>query len=114
VAPTVLVDAENVRRSVWPNIGVRELAERSAAWGRQHAARVVVVFDGAGPAVEGVRTVDSRPASADDEIVALARAEPGPVWLVTSDRELRERVGDGAERVIGGGTFARELLRASI
>ena len=54
----MLVDAENVRRSVWPNIGVRELAERSAEWGRQHDALVVVVYDGSGPAVEGVRTVD--------------------------------------------------------
>jgi rRNA-processing protein FCF1 len=34
-----------------------------------------------------------------------------PYWLVTSDRELRELAGDGAERVIGGGSFARELLK---
>ena len=34
-----------------------------------------------------------------------------PYWLVTSDRELRELVGSGAERVIGGGAFARELLK---
>ncbi|HEU0335525.1 MAG TPA: hypothetical protein VFR43_03170 [Gaiellaceae bacterium] len=111
MAPTVLVDAENVRRSVWPNIGPRELAELSAEWGRRHTAHVVVVFDGSGPVVEGVRTVESGPASADDELVALARAEDGLIWLVTSDRELRERVGNAAERVIGGGTFARELLR---
>jgi hypothetical protein len=31
---------------------------------------------------------------------------------VTSDRELRERIGDRAERIIGGGSFARELRRA--
>jgi hypothetical protein len=30
-------------------------------------------------------------------------------WLVTSDRELRERAGSGAERVIGGGSFLRQL-----
>ena len=30
-------------------------------------------------------------------------------WLVTSDRELRERAGGRAERVIGGGAFARIL-----
>jgi len=28
---------------------------------------------------------------------------------VTSDRELRERAGGAAERVIGGGSFVREL-----
>ena len=32
-----------------------------------------------------------------------------PYWLVTSDRELRERAGGDAEKTIGGGTFAREL-----
>jgi hypothetical protein len=31
-------------------------------------------------------------------------------WLVTSDRELRERAGGGAERVIGGGAFASLLV----
>jgi hypothetical protein len=31
---------------------------------------------------------------------------------VTSDRELRERVHDHAERIIGGGSFARELAAA--
>jgi hypothetical protein len=32
-----------------------------------------------------------------------------PFWLVTSDRELRERAGAGADEVIGGGGFVREL-----
>ena len=38
----------------------------------------------------------------------LIREAPGfaPYWLVTSDRELRELAGGGAERVIGGGSFA--------
>jgi hypothetical protein len=31
------------------------------------------------------------------------------VWVVTSDRELRRRVEPHAERIIGGGSFAREL-----
>jgi hypothetical protein len=30
--------------------------------------------------------------------------------VVTSDRELRERLAGKAERLIGGGTYARELL----
>ena len=34
-----------------------------------------------------------------------------PYWLVTSDRELRELAGREAKRVIGGGTFAKELLK---
>jgi len=33
------------------------------------------------------------------------------VFVVTSDRGLRDRVRDYAERIIGGGSFARELRR---
>jgi rRNA-processing protein FCF1 len=50
--------------------------------------------------------------TADDRIAREASELDGPYWLVTSDRELRERAGGRAERVIGGGSFAREL-RAS-
>src|SRR6266508_2812091 len=52
--------------------------------------------------------------SADDWLTreAARLAEAGePFWLVTSDRELRGRAGSRAERVIGGGSFARELTR---
>jgi hypothetical protein len=47
--------------------------------------------------------------TADDRIAREAAELEGPYWLVTSDRALRERAGAGAERVIGGGSFAREL-----
>jgi hypothetical protein len=47
--------------------------------------------------------------TADDRIAREAAEQEAPYWLVTSDRGLRERAGAGAERVIGGGTFAREL-----
>jgi rRNA-processing protein FCF1 len=47
--------------------------------------------------------------TADDRIAREAAELDGPYWLVTSDRELRERAGGKAERVIGGGSFAREL-----
>jgi hypothetical protein len=36
--------------------------------------------------------------------------EGRPFWLVTSDRGLRARAAEGAERVIGGGSFAGGLL----
>jgi len=68
----VLVDAENVRRSQWPNISEEELVELVREWAKRAAE-----LDG--------------------------------YWLVTSDRELRERAGGRAERVIGGGSFANEL-----
>jgi hypothetical protein len=95
VTVTVLVDAENVRRSVWPNIDRRELVERAEAWAEHEGHRVLVVFE----AEE----------SADDRIARWVEQAGGPYWLVTSDRELRERAGGGAERVLGGGAFARML-----
>jgi hypothetical protein len=51
--------------------------------------------------------------SADDRIAREAAELEGPYWLVTSDRGLRERAAARAERVIGGGSFARELRSGS-
>jgi len=93
---TVLVDAENVRRSRWPNIPADELEELCQTWGDAHGHEVVVVWEGA--------------ESADDRIARDVAALESPAWVVTSDRELRKRVGDRAERIIGGGAFARELV----
>jgi hypothetical protein len=92
---TVLVDAENVRRSLWPNIPRDELEELCARWAEQRGHDVLVVW-------EGVDTADDRIAREVAELDA-------PVWVVTSDRELRNRVETHAERVLGGGSFAREL-----
>ena len=97
---TVLVDAENVRRSRWPNLSKAELVEASRAWARSEGRALVVVFDRAAP--EEAADVVAAP-SADDWIAAHAD-EHAPFWLVTSDRGLRARV-RGAERVIGGGGF---------
>jgi len=47
--------------------------------------------------------------SADDWITRRAAELSEPYVLVTSDRELRERAGGNAERIVGGGAFAREL-----
>lgn len=93
--PTVLVDGENVRRSVWPNLARAELEERARAWGREHGHDVIVVWE-AGE-------------SADDRIAREARELTPPLWVVTSDRELRGRVAAQAERIVGGGSFARQL-----
>jgi hypothetical protein len=92
---TVLVDGENVRRSRWPNLPRDELEERSRLWAAKHGHEVLVVWE-------------ARDESADDWIARHA-SEHRPYWLVTSDRELRERAGTGAERVIGGGSFLQEL-----
>jgi len=100
----VVVDAENVRRSTWPNLTKDELIARSRAWAEREGVDLLVVFDGEAP--EDARdVVGSGRRSADDVIAELE----GPFRLVTSDRGLRARVGDRAERVVGGGSFVREL-----
>jgi predicted ATP-grasp superfamily ATP-dependent carboligase len=97
-APRVFVDAENVRRSLWPNIARDELVKLVDAWAEREGVRPIVVF-------EGTETADDRIARETAEL-------DEPYWLVTSDRGLRERVAPRAERVIGGGSFARELTQS--
>jgi hypothetical protein len=46
--------------------------------------------------------------SADDWLAREAPGHPG-AWLVTSDRELRARAGRAGGRIVGGGSFLREL-----
>jgi hypothetical protein len=92
----VLVDGENVRRSLWPNIPHKELERLVAAWAEDEGVDARIVWEGA--------------ETADDRIAREAAELSLPYWLVTSDRALRERAGSQAERVIGGGSFAR-LLR---
>jgi predicted RNA-binding protein with PIN domain len=116
-APVVLVDALNVLRSTWPNIPAGELVELCGRWAAAEGCRAVVVFDGAAPEVDDrelpVEPVSTGAESADDWIAresAVLRERGQAFRLVTSDRELRARACEGAEQVIGGGTFARRLL----
>lgn len=65
------------------------------AWAEREGVRPILVFEGE--------------ETADDRIAREAAELDGPYWLVTSDRRLRDRAAARAERVIGGGAFAREL-----
>jgi predicted RNA-binding protein with PIN domain len=113
---TVLIDARNVQRSKWPNLPDDELVERARAWAERNGKRIVLVFDGKAPGgVVGTTEPDERTTlvgtggeSADDWLIREAPHYPG-AWLVTSDRALRAAAGRQAERVIGGGTYLREL-----
>src|SRR5205823_4314876 len=95
-------DAENVRRSRWPNLSRERLVERARDWARANGKELVVVFDGA-PFERATDLVAGEP-SADDWLAEHAR-DYVPYWLVTSDRRLRERAGAAADRILGGGTF---------
>ena len=102
----VVVDAENVRRSLWPNLSAKELVERTRAWAEREGHELRVVFDGETPE-DAPDLVGSR--YADDAIAAAVEGAEGSVWVVTSDRELRRRVEEGADRILGGGTFVRSI-----
>jgi predicted RNA-binding protein with PIN domain len=100
-----LVDGRNVMRSRWPNVGEAELVEHMQRWAEREGVQAVIVFDGNAP--EGA--IGTKGESADDWITREAGRLEGSYWLVTSDRELRHRAGARAERIVGGGTFLREL-----
>jgi len=93
-----------VLRSLWPNLTDREVVEATRRWAEREGVETEIVFDG--PAPEGA--IGTGAESADDWIARRAGGLD-TYWLVTSDRELRERAGGRAERVIGGGAFARIL-----
>ena len=103
----VVVDAENVRRSAWPNVSRADLVTRARAWAEREGAELLIVFDGDAPET-APDLVGSGRRSADDLIAELE----GPFWLATSDRELRARVASRAERFLGGGSFLAELREA--
>ena len=96
--PVVFVDAENVRRSAWPNVSRADLVRLVEDWAAREEVEPCVVFEGE--------------ETADDRIAREAEREER-YWLVTSDRGLRERAGERAERVLGGGSFLRLLRGAS-
>jgi predicted RNA-binding protein with PIN domain len=112
---TVLVDGRNVLRSQWPNIPEDELVSLACEWARRNEVRAIVVFDGRAPAAPEsghCTVVGTTGESADAWLTRRAaelRADGERFWLVTSDRALRDAAGVGAERTIGGGSFANEL-----
>jgi hypothetical protein len=104
----VLIDARNVLRSRWPNVPEDELVERVREWADREEVRALIVFDGRAPD-GGIGTAGE---SADDWIARAATELEEPFWLVTSDRGLRARAGQKADRLLGGGAFLRELSLA--
>jgi predicted RNA-binding protein with PIN domain len=116
----VIVDARNVIRSRWPNLREDWFIDRVRAWAERERLRALVVFDGRAPGgILGEAELDERTTIvgtggriADDWIAEQApalAAEGRRLWLVSSDRGLRERVASHVERTIGGGSFAGSL-----
>ena len=102
----MIVDAENVRRSQWPNVPPEGLVRRAREWAAREGHELLIVFDG--PPPQDAQDLVGSP-NADDAIVELGAGLEQTWWLVTSDRGLRGRVGDGPARVVGGGSFIRTI-----
>src|SRR6185369_13557282 len=122
--PLLIVDAANVVGSVpdgwWRDRRaaaqrLRDALAPVAASGVEGIAElagpveVVLVVEGAARGIDSraeVRVV-SAAGSGDDAIVELATAAGGPVWVVTADRGLRERVTARGAKVLGPRSVAR-------
>jgi predicted RNA-binding protein with PIN domain len=112
VAGTVVVDAENVRRSAWPNVSRQRLVGLVARWVAREGVGAVVVFDGPPPPMAvpvGVELRGVAGTSADDLIVRLVPTLSGRVTVATSDRALRDRLSRFGAEIRGGGSFLEEL-----
>src|SRR5256885_7499946 len=82
----VIVDAENVRRSIWPNVSREELVELLAGWKDASGDAPLVVFDGGAPdAVAGVDAVRGGAAAAGDWVPPHAARPPQPLVLRAPD-----------------------------
>lgn len=73
--------------------------------------RVILVVEGQARGIPSIPTVEvvSATASGDDTIVELVTARFGSdAWVVTADRELRERVHSAGAQVLGPGSLRDE------
>jgi predicted RNA-binding protein with PIN domain len=118
--PVVLLDARNVMRSRWPNFRDDRFVTLARLWAERERVELVVVFDGRAPGgVVGTAALDERTTLvgagdeiADDWIAREAARLAGSgrrVRLVSSDRELRDRVSSCVDQIVGGGAFATLL-----
>jgi hypothetical protein len=102
----VVVDAENVRRSLWPNLSRDELVGRARDWAAREGHELLIVFDGRPPRTHPISSARPTPTTRSSS----SRSTSARVWwLVSSDRALREHVGDAPNRIVGGGSFVRTI-----
>lgn len=131
----VVIDGSNVARcAAWRAVAQtkvehdlrRKLVDAVAGWiaAAPDADEVQLVFDGAGPWAAGetqitpVVTVIGSGARSGDEIVmsiARERVDGGDdLWIVSSDREVREVAGASAHRDIDSDSFVRVITATAV
>lgn len=128
LTPLVIVDGSNVARcDGWrARAGAeddhdlrRRLVDALCTWAPLAGVQVHVVFDGAGPwragkvrATEDVMVIGSGRADGDDVVerrAANAHRDGQAYWIATSDRELQQVAGGGADRVLSAEDLVAEL-----
>ena len=97
---------------------MKRLLDLLAAFATETGEPVSVVFDGrpfdlSAPPVEVEFASGRGPNAADHDIAARAQADPDPqsLTVVTSDRELADRVRVAGAHVTGSGPFRKRLDR---
>jgi predicted RNA-binding protein with PIN domain len=124
-ACTLLVDGYNISMAAWPGTPLSEQRDRLVdaldALHARYGTEIVVVFDGdtggrraSGPLGRAIKALFTEAGEiADDRIVSLVSATPGPapVLVVTSDRELKDRVRSAGANVATARPFLSVLLR---
>src|SRR5439155_4333206 len=95
---------------------MRRLSERLGAFAAETGEPLTVVFDGrpfdlSAPPIKVEFATGRGPNAADHDIAARVQADPDPqsITVVTSDRELAERVRAAGAEVMGSGSFRRRL-----
>jgi predicted RNA-binding protein with PIN domain len=95
---------------------MKRLSGLLAAFANETGEPLTVVFDGrpfdlSAPPVEVAFASSRGPNAADHDIAARVQADPDPgsLTVVTSDRELADRVRAAGAAVVGSGPFRRRL-----
>jgi predicted RNA-binding protein with PIN domain len=117
-----LVDGMNVvgsRPDGWwrdRRAAMRRLVDLLSAFAAETGEPLTVVFDGrpfdlSAPGVEVAFASGRGPNAADHDIAARVQSDPDPqsITVVTSDRELADRVRASGAQVTGSGPFRRRL-----
>ena len=93
---------------------MRELVAELERFAEASGDEMAVVFDGRPFELESGRVEVSfasrrGPNAADDDIAALASAQPAGLTVVTSDADLVRRAGEAGAQTMGAGSFRRLL-----
>jgi hypothetical protein len=134
VSIVVVIDGSNVARcSAWRAVANttvehelrRKLVDAVAGWvaAASDADEVQLVFDGAGPWAAGptkitpaVTVIGSGKRSGDELMISIARDRFGSgddLWIVSSDREVRDIAGASAHRDLDADSFVRVIQQSA-